>query len=49
MEICCPYDEIITNVHAASEDIRINPNNEFHNLYSKANSIVERVGKAPPT
>ena len=38
MEICCAY-EIITNVQAAIEDIRNNSDNEFHNLYSKANGI----------
>ena len=48
MEICCAY-EMITNVRAAFEDIRNNSDNEFHNLYSKANSIAERVGKAPFT
>ena len=48
MEICCTY-EMITNVQAASEDIRNNSDNEFHNLYSKANNTAERVGKAPHT
>ena len=41
MEICCTY-EIITNVQAAFEDIRYNSDYEFHNLYSKANSMAER-------
>ena len=40
---------MITNVQAAFEDNRNNSDNEFHNLYSKANSMVERVGKAPLT
>ena len=48
MEICCTY-KIIANVQAAFEDIRNNSDNEFHNLYSKTNSMTERVGKAPPT
>ena len=48
MEICCAY-EIITNVQAAIEDIRNNSDNEFHNLYSKANGMAERVGKASLT
>ena len=48
MEICCTY-EMITNVQAAFENIRNNSDNEFHNLYSKANSMAERVGKVPLT
>ena len=40
---------MITNVQAAFEDIRNNSFNEFHNLYSKANSMSERLGKAPHT
>ena len=42
-EIFCAYD-IIT-----FEDIRNNFDNEFHNLYSKVNSMTESVGKAPLT
>ena len=48
MEICCAY-EMITNFQAAFEVIRNNSDNEFHNLYSKANSMAKRVGKAPLT
>ena len=48
MEICCTY-KIITNVQAAFEDIRNISDNEFHNIYSKTNSMAERVGKAPLT
>ena len=40
---------MITNVQAAFEDIRNNSDNEIHNLYSKANGMSERVGKAPLT
>ena len=40
---------MITNVQGASEDIRNNSDNEFHNLYSKANNTAERVGIAPHT
>ena len=43
MEICCPY-EMIAKVQTVFEDIRNNSDNEFHNLYSKANSMVEKVG-----
>ena len=46
MGICYAY-EMITKVQAAFEDIQNNSYNEFHNLYSKANSIAEKVGKAP--
>ena len=48
MKICCPY-EMITNVQAAFEDTQNNSDNQFHNFYSKANSMAERVGKAPLT
>ena len=47
-EISCAY-EMITNVQAAFEDMRNNSDHEFHYLYSKANSMAERVGKAPLT
>ena len=41
---------MISNVHATFEDIRNNSdNNEFHNLYSKVNSMAGRAGKAPLT
>ena len=40
---------MVTNVRGAFEDIRNNSDNEFHNLYSKANSMGERVVKAPHT
>ena len=48
MELCCAY-ELITNFQATFEDILNNSDNEFHNLYSKANSMAEKVGKAPLT
>ena len=38
---------MIKNVPTAFEDIRNNFYNEFHNLYSKASSKAERVGKDP--
>ena len=40
---------MITNVQAAFEDTQNNSDNEFHNLYSKANSIAERDDTAPLT
>ena len=41
---------MISNVHATFEDIRNNSDsNEFHNLYSKVNSMAGRAGKAPLT
>ena len=40
---------MITNVQAGFEDTRNNSDNEFHNLYSKANGLAERVSKAPLT
>ena len=44
IEVCCAY-EIITIVKAAFEDIRNNSDNEFHNLYSNANSMQKRLVK----
>ena len=43
MEICGAF-EMITNVQAAF-DIQKNSDNEFHTLYSKANSMAKRLGK----
>ena len=40
---------MITNVQAAFEDIRNNSDNKIHNLYSKTNSMAERVCKTPNT
>ena len=40
---------MITNVQAAFEDIRNNSDNNIHNLYSKTNSMTERVCKTPNT
>ena len=36
---------MITNVQAAYVDIRNNSDNEFHNLYSKANTMAEGLTK----
>ena len=36
---------MITNVQAAFEDIRNNSDNKIHNLYSKTNSMAERIAK----
>ena len=36
---------MIKNVQAAFGDVQNNPDNEFHNLYAKANSKTKRVGK----
>ena len=38
-----------TNVQAAFVDMRNNSDNKFHNLYSKANTMAEKVCKDPVT
>ena len=39
----------LQNIQGTFVDIRNNSDNEFHNLYSIANSMEEKVDKAPLT